>query len=117
MWLRRLSTDRIERRLSAPADGPRVVVASIKGAQQITALNDAAARLGLKAGLGLADARARYPSLPVVEADSEADLTATRRLSLAAREGLSDRVSGLGLLIRHRATAEPSAAATRSCHH
>ena len=73
MWLRRLSTDRIERRLSAPADGPRVVVASIKGAQQITALNDAAARLGLKVGLGLADARARYPSLPVVEADFEAD--------------------------------------------
>ena len=30
VWLRRLSTDRIERRLSAPADGPRVVVASIK---------------------------------------------------------------------------------------
>jgi protein ImuA len=44
---------------------------------------------------------------------TEADLTATRRLSLAARDGVSDRVSGLGLLIRHRATAEPSAAATR----
>ena len=44
---------------------------------------------------------------------AEADLTATRRLVLAAREGVSDRVSGLGLLIRHRAPAEPSAAATR----
>jgi len=44
---------------------------------------------------------------------AEADLTATRRLALAARDGVSDRVSGLGLLIRHRATAEPSAAATR----
>jgi protein ImuA len=44
---------------------------------------------------------------------AEADLTATRRLALAAREGVSDRISGLGLLIRHRATAEPSAAATR----
>jgi protein ImuA len=48
---------------------------------------------------------------------AEADLTATRRLSLAAREGMSARVSGLGLLIRHRATpnssAMPSAAATR----
>jgi protein ImuA len=48
---------------------------------------------------------------------AEADLTATRRLSLAAREGVSARVSGLGLLIRHRATpnssALPSAAATR----
>jgi protein ImuA len=43
----------------------------------------------------------------------EADLTATRRLSLAAREGVSARVSGLGLLIRHRATPMPNAAATR----
>jgi protein ImuA len=48
---------------------------------------------------------------------AEADLTATRRLSLAAREGMSARVSGLGLLIRHcatpRSSAMPSAAATR----
>jgi protein ImuA len=42
-----------------------------------------------------------------------ADLTATRRLALAAREGLSARTSGLGLLIRHKTTALPSAAATR----
>jgi protein ImuB len=59
--------------LSEQADAPRVAVASIKGAQRITALNDAAEALGLKVGLGLADARARYPSLPVVEADFEAD--------------------------------------------
>ena len=44
---------------------------------------------------------------------AEADLTATRRLSLAARDGVSARISGLGLLIRHRATLMPSAAATR----
>ena len=37
-----------------------------------------------------------------------ADLTATRRLALAAREG-----GGLGLLLRHRASPLPSAAATR----
>src|ERR1700754_4755158 len=72
LWLRRLSTDRIERRSSEPVEA-FVVVASVKGAQQIAALTDGAARLGLKVGLGLADARARYPSLPVVEADFEAD--------------------------------------------
>ena len=49
VWLRRLSTDRIERRLSAPDDAPRVVVATIEQAQRIVAMNDAAARLRLQA--------------------------------------------------------------------
>lgn len=73
VWLRRLSTDRIERRLPVHAEGPRAVVASVKSAQRITALNDAAARLGLKPGMALADARAMYPSLPVADADPAAD--------------------------------------------
>jgi protein ImuA len=42
-----------------------------------------------------------------------ADLTATRRLSLAAHEGACGHGSGFGLLLRHRATPSPSAAATR----
>jgi protein ImuA len=42
-----------------------------------------------------------------------ADLTATRRLALAARDGLGGPSRGLGLLLRHRPTASPSAAATR----
>jgi protein ImuA len=42
-----------------------------------------------------------------------ADLTATRRLTLAARDGVSARNSGFGLLLRHKATAMPSAAMTR----
>ena len=41
---------------------------------------------------------------------ADADLTATRRLALAARESQG---STLGLLLRHRAPAAPSAAATR----
>ena len=72
MWLRRLSTDRIERRLSERVE-TFVVVTAIKSAQRITAMTDGAARLGLKIGMGLADARAMYPSLPVVDADPEAD--------------------------------------------
>src|SRR3954471_16567917 len=68
VWLRRLSTDRIERRAPEQAEH-FVVVVSVKGAQRIAALTDAAARLGLKTGMGLADARAMYPRLPVVDAD------------------------------------------------
>jgi protein ImuB len=37
------------------------------------AMNDAAARLGLKSGLALADARAMYPTLTVADADAQAD--------------------------------------------
>jgi protein ImuA len=44
----------------------------------------------------------------LTEDDTAADLTATRRLVLATREG-----QGFGLLLRHSATALPSAAATR----
>src|SRR5581483_11227778 len=66
------STDRTERRAVTPVE-TFVVVASVQGAQRITAVTDGAARLGLKAGMGLADARAMYPKLPVVEADFEAD--------------------------------------------
>jgi len=73
VWLRRLSTDRIERRSSAPGDAPLIVVEPVKGALRIAALNDAAAALGLTPGLPLADARARYTSLQVAQAEPEAD--------------------------------------------
>jgi protein ImuA len=55
--------------------------------------------------------RCRALSAVVTELTEDApaaNLTATRRLSLAARDGET-----FGLLLRHRATAEPSAAATR----
>jgi protein ImuB len=81
VWLRRLSTDRIERRSSRSVE-TFVVVESIQSAQRITALTDSAAQLGMKIGMGLADARAMYPKLPVVEGDPEAD----RRLL----EGIAD---------------------------
>ncbi len=73
VWLRRLPTDRIERRLAARDETARIVVASIKFAQRIVALNDAAARLGLSSGMALADARAAHPHVTVAQADPEAD--------------------------------------------
>jgi protein ImuB len=73
VWLRRLATDRIARRSPAPPDGPLVIVAPVKGAQRLTAVDDEAGRLGLAPGMALADARAMYPGLAVVDADPRAD--------------------------------------------
>jgi protein ImuB len=74
VWLRRLTTDRIARASSVPLDQtPLTVVASIKNALALVAMNDAAARLGLTAGMALADAKAMYPTLLVADADARAD--------------------------------------------
>jgi protein ImuB len=75
VWLRRLATDRMTRsRSSASAeDAPLVIAAEVKSALRLAAVNDAAARLGLKPGMALADARAMYPTIAVANADPEAD--------------------------------------------
>src|SRR4051794_34733939 len=70
VWLRRLSTDRIAKRF--PPDA-LVIAAPVKGALRLSAVNDAAAKLGLRVGMPLADARAMYPKLNVVDADEQAD--------------------------------------------
>lgn len=73
MWLRRLSTDRVERRASRPAEAPLLVVASVKSALRVAATNDAAARLGIRPDMALADVRAIYPEIEAVDADPPAD--------------------------------------------
>ena len=60
-------------RTSAAADAPLVVAEPVKGALRLAAVNDAAARLGLKPGMALADARAMYPRIAVADADPDAD--------------------------------------------
>ncbi len=95
LWLPRLPTDRIKRQLArgivAPVnkafsseagpgsreenayDVPCIVVAKQNNALQISALDDAAADLGLEIGLPLANARAVCPHLRVFDADEMAD--------------------------------------------
>src|ERR1041385_1377008 len=71
VWLRRRPTDRIAQRFPPEA----IVIASpVKGALRLSAVNDAAAALGLNPGMALADARAMYPKIAVADADEPADL-------------------------------------------
>jgi protein ImuB len=71
VWLRRLPTDRIAQHFGAEA---LVVAAPQKSALRLSAVNDAAAKLGLRVGMPLADARAMHPRIAVAEADAHADL-------------------------------------------
>lgn len=73
MWLRRLPTDRIERRCGLPGDAPLIIVEPVKSALRVSALNDAAARLGLHTGLPLADVRAMHPGIDVRNSEPDAD--------------------------------------------
>jgi protein ImuB len=98
LWLPRLPTDRIKRQFwrnngvtkafssevgtgsreenaskKDSRDQPSIVVAKQNNALQISALDDAAARLGLEIGLPLANARAVCPDIQVFDADAAAD--------------------------------------------
>src|SRR5258708_12163780 len=103
VWMRRLPTDRIAKH-SAPEEA-LVVAAPVKSALRLSAVNDAAAALGLAVGMPLADARARYPKIAVAEADEAADLTLleaiadwcdryTPLVGLDAPDGLTLDISG-----------------------
>jgi protein ImuB len=85
LWLPRLPIDRIKRQLAhgnaAPASHPSIVVAKQNNALQITALDDAAAGLGLEVGLPLANARAICPQLTVFDADEAADAQALNAIA------------------------------------
>ena len=80
VWLRRLPTDRIAKRFPPEA---LVIAAPVKGALRLSAVNDAAAALGLRVGMPLADARAMYPKLAVADADERP----TSRCSKRSRTG------------------------------
>src|SRR4051812_23961370 len=72
IWLRRLSTDRLERS-RAPVEAPFALVGPFKNARILTAVNESAAALGLREGQSFADACAIYPELEWAEAAPEDD--------------------------------------------
>jgi protein ImuB len=86
LWLPRLPTDRIKRQLwrsdaVSVSEEPCIVVAKQNNALQISALDDAAAHLGLEIGLPLANARAICPHLLVFDADEAADAHALNAIA------------------------------------
>jgi protein ImuB len=84
LWLPRLPTDRIKRRFSRGSGvlaNPCIVVTRQNNALQISALDDAAAQLGLEIGLPLANARAICPQLNVFDADAAADINALNAIA------------------------------------
>src|SRR5690242_9265449 len=75
LFLPRLPTDRIRRRkdCAVPPDKPLVLTGRAGNALCLTAVDETAARLSLRPGMPLANARAMLPSLNVIEADARAD--------------------------------------------
>jgi protein ImuB len=71
LWLPRLSTDRLQRK--SRFDAPLIVSGKSGNAMVVTALEVRAERLGLGAGMPLANARAMVEPLCVVPADPRAD--------------------------------------------
>ena len=72
LWLERLSTDRIARQRDE-ASLPLVVFGKRGNLDLLVAVDAAAERLGLAAGLALAQARAMHPTLAAVPEDAAAD--------------------------------------------
>src|SRR5262245_31342230 len=86
LWLRRLSTDRIAKlhgklhnksheklhEKSQPS-APLVITGKRGNAEVLTAVDEAAERLGLTPGLALAQARAMHPGIDAVPEDAESD--------------------------------------------
>jgi protein ImuB len=80
LWFPYLSSERIFRqrlgrgwRSASAKTLPLVISHQERNTQRIAALDEEAERLRLKPGMGIADARAMYPSIEIIAADPEAD--------------------------------------------
>jgi protein ImuB len=83
VWLPRLSTDRIRRKkdCAVPPEAPLVVTVRASNALNLFAVDANAAKLSLRVGQPLANARAMVPSLFVVELDEAADRTLLEQIA------------------------------------
>jgi len=82
LWFPRLSTDRLQRREGASAASPPLVmVAKVRNAIALQAVDRKATQLGLRFGQPLANARAMLPDLRVVTADETADAQLLGRIA------------------------------------
>jgi len=75
LWLPRLATDRVKRLREDTNENlaPLVVYGKRGNADVLTAVDEAAERLGLHAGLALAQARAMHPAIDAIAEDAAAD--------------------------------------------
>nr|WP_221774066.1 DNA polymerase Y family protein [Novosphingobium flavum] len=79
--LRLEETDQLSRTIAAPLDAPLALVAKVRGALRLRAVNTQAQALGIAPGQTLADARALHPDLQVADMDEEADRHWLKRLA------------------------------------
>jgi protein ImuB len=119
LWLRRLSTDRIAR--SREQSAPLAITGKRGNVETITAVDDAAEKLGLLPGLALTQARAMHPNIDTMTEDTEADaallesiadwcLRYTPLIACDAPDGLLLDISGCAHLYggEHELTADLS---------
>lgn len=72
LWLPRLAAERLLRRMGG-VGAPFAVVGEVRGALTVASASAAAEAAGVRAGMGLADARAVRPDLVTRPADPQAE--------------------------------------------
>jgi protein ImuB len=101
LWLPRLATDRARLLNRIDQGAPLAAIARVNNAERLVCVDANAARIGLTAGLSLADARARHPALVAVEAEPMEEARLLERLcdwcSRFTPLGALDRSDGLML--------------------
>jgi protein ImuB len=104
VWLPTLSTDRLKKPGSAAPDEP-LAVAESGGHRRLVAINRAAERVGVRAGMSVADALAIHPSLRLAAAAPAEEQALLTRLAewcvayspYAAPDSWHETIAGAGL--------------------